>query len=149
MMMMRWDKGTRDVKTLLESSKYYSSTWMILECLPVIGTQTSTWHPKTNQFTSLRGTASELTWGLSWGYLGWIGQINGIHMSMSMSSGKTSSFWKSQILTFFFYENGHISGTVRPTSMWIIKLRKCLSSMHFIHIVMSFFWIKCHSWAPI
>ena len=34
-----------------------------------------------------------------------------------LKSGKTSSFWKSQILTFFFYENGHISGTVRPTSL--------------------------------
>ena len=46
-----WWCGTRGLemwKTLLESSKYYSSTWMILEYLRVIGTQTSTWHPKTN-----------------------------------------------------------------------------------------------------
>ena len=34
-----------------------------------------------------------------------------------LKSGKTSSFWKIQILTLFFYENGHISGTVRPTSL--------------------------------
>ena len=46
MMMMMWDKGTRDVKN---STRVIQVLFKYVDDTRVIGTQKGTWHPKTNQ----------------------------------------------------------------------------------------------------